>query len=114
MRGTVQRALLAASRALLAMMAGAVVVGCGPTYPNCDTDEQCHEGEFCINGRCQDCRDDSHCPSGQRCTEGACDPIPGWCDGDADCPADQECVDNFCQPRPVVAEEQLPPPEAGP
>lgn len=100
----VQKGLLTASNAALAFVAGAVMLGCGPTYPNCDTDEQCHEGEFCVNGTCQDCRDDSHCPAGQRCSEGACDPIPGWCNGDADCPADQECVDNFCRPRPVVTE----------
>lgn len=89
---------------------GALAVGCGPTYPNCDNDEQCHEGEFCINGRCQDCRDDSHCPTGQRCQEGACDAIPGWCNSDADCPPDQECVNNFCRPRPVVAETPIEPP----
>ncbi len=86
------------------------VAACGPTYPNCDNDEQCHEGEFCVNGRCQDCRDDSHCPRGQRCTEYRCEPTPGWCESDADCPASQECVDNFCRPRPVVAEDTPPPP----
>lgn len=81
---------------------GAVgITGCGPTYPSCDQDEQCHEGEVCVNGRCQDCRDDSHCPAGQMCERGACSPIPGWCASDADCPADEECVRHFCRPRPV-------------
>lgn len=113
MNGMVRRSLLAASGAAIAMTAGVAVVGCGPTYPNCDNDEQCHEGEFCVNGRCQDCRDDSHCPTGQRCERGRCEAIPGWCNSDADCPPDQECVDNFCRPRPVVSETpvQAPPPQ---
>lgn len=97
----------------LGAIAGAATGGCGPTYPNCDNDEQCHEGEFCINGRCQDCRDDSHCPTGQRCTSGACEPVPGWCASDADCPSTEECVNNFCQPRPV-AQTTVEPPPPGP
>lgn len=104
------RGLSVATGAFFAVIAGAAVVGCGPTYPNCDNDEQCHEGEFCVNGRCQDCRDDSHCPRGQQCDEGACTPIPGWCDTDAQCGPDEECVGNRCQPRPVVTETETPPP----
>ncbi len=88
----------------------ALAIGCGPTYPNCDNDEQCHEGEFCVNGRCQDCRDDSQCPTGQQCDQNDCVPIPGWCNGDADCPPDQMCVSNHCEPRPVVAETPVEPP----
>jgi peptidoglycan-associated lipoprotein len=92
MNRSLQEGLIAATAALLALGA----IGCGPTYPNCDNDEQCHEGEFCVNGRCQDCRDDSQCPSGQQCEEGACGRIPGWCSSDSDCGPDQECVDNRC------------------
>ena len=97
-----QRAL---SIALTLGAASALVVGCGPTYPNCDTDEQCHEGEFCVNGHCEDCRDDSQCPTGQMCESNDCVPIPGWCNSDADCPASQECVRNHCQDRPPVVAE---------
>lgn len=96
--------------ALFAVAApSAILAGCGPTYPNCDTDEQCHEGEFCVNGRCEDCRDDSHCPEGQQCDSGACAPIPGWCNSDRMCAADEMCdmATNRCVPRPVV--ESLPP-----
>ena len=84
----------------------ALLAGCGPTYPNCDTDEQCHEGEFCVNGRCEDCRDDSHCPEGQQCDSGACAPIPGWCNSDRMCASDEMCdlATNRCVPRPVVAD----------
>lgn len=101
-----QRMLLAA----LALGAGSVFVGCGPTYPNCDTDEQCHEGEFCVNGHCEDCRDDSQCPTGQMCEQNDCVPIPGWCNSDRDCPADQMCERNHCVPRPVVEETPVAPP----
>jgi peptidoglycan-associated lipoprotein len=107
----VYRGLAMMAGVLFAVVSGASMVGCGPTYPNCDNDEQCHEGEFCINGRCQDCRDDSHCPRGQQCDSGACTPIPGWCDTDAQCPADQECVGNRCRPRPVQAVSEPPAPQ---
>ncbi|MDQ3033112.1 MAG: OmpA family protein [Myxococcota bacterium] len=106
------RGLAVATSGWLALAAGAIVGGCGPTYPNCNNDEQCHEGEFCVNGQCQDCRDDSQCPVGQRCTSGACEPTPGWCASDADCGPDEECVENFCQPRPVETTTEVP--EAGP
>jgi peptidoglycan-associated lipoprotein len=106
-QGFAQRVLKIA----LALGAGsALMVGCGPTYPNCDTDEQCHEGEFCVNGHCEDCRDDSQCPTGQMCESNDCVPIPGWCNSDADCPASQECVRNHCQDRPVVSEVPVEPP----
>lgn len=96
-----------------ALALGALVAGCGPTYPNCDTDEQCHEGEFCVNGHCEDCRDDSHCPEGQQCDSGACAPIPGWCNSDSMCRADEMCdmATNRCVARPVeTAIEEGPPP----
>ena len=103
--------------ALFAVAApSAILAGCGPTYPNCDTDEQCHEGEFCVNGRCEDCRDDSHCPEGQQCDSGACAPIPGWCNSDSMCASDEMCAlaTNRCVPRPVVEaiepEPTTPPP----
>lgn len=95
---------LAAAMTVTALAA----IGCGPSYPNCDNDEQCHEGEFCVNGRCQDCRDDSQCATGQMCEQNACVPIPGWCGSDADCPADEQCVRNHCVPRAAAA-EPLPP-----
>ncbi|MFN7698784.1 MAG: OmpA family protein [Deltaproteobacteria bacterium] len=88
-------------KSVIAVGMSALGIACGPTYPNCDNDEQCHEGEFCVNGRCQDCRDDSQCPTGQMCEQYDCVPIPGWCNSDADCPADQMCTNNRCVPRPV-------------
>ncbi len=72
--------------------------GCGPDYPNCDNDEDCHEGEFCVNGQCQQCREASDCGPGQQCTGGRCEDVPGYCGSNADCPEGQECVNNRCTP----------------
>ncbi len=69
----------------------------GPEYPNCDNDEHCHEGEYCVNGQCQQCRPgENDCGPGQQCVDGRCDSIPGWCGSGSDCPGGQECVDNRC------------------
>jgi len=81
----------------LVPVAFGLVAACGPEYPNCGHDEDCHEGEFCVNGQCQDCRSDSDCPAGQSCANGACSPIDGYCDSSTPCPSGQECVSNRCQ-----------------
>lgn len=72
-----------------------LAMGCGPTYPKCDNDEDCHEGEFCVNGQCQMCRTSADCPTGQACNAGACEPITGFCESDSDCPGG-ECENNRC------------------
>src|SRR5690606_3266765 len=82
---------------LLAASAAAMLgVGCGPDYPSCDTDGDCHDGEFCVNGQCQQCREDADCGAGQACNGGRCDDIPGYCSANTDCPAGQTCVNNAC------------------
>lgn len=92
------------NRFLSLIFLSALAVACGPTYPNCNNDEQCHENEFCVNGHCQACRDDSNCPAGQRCASGACEAIPGYCANDSACAADEECVGNRCRRRSSQAE----------
>ena len=82
--------------ALAALVAGAA--GCGPDYPNCDKDEHCHEGEYCVNNRCQQCRDNGDCPEGQECAAGACRVIPDYCRGPGDCAPGQVCRDSRCGP----------------
>jgi len=100
------RHTLALSALTLAALA---TTACGPDYPNCDNDENCHEGEFCVNGTCQDCRTNSDCATGQQCTSGACEEIPGYCDAQTPCPAGQECVGNRCQAvREVECDEARP------
>ena len=84
-----------------------LAVGCGPTYPKCDQDDDCHQAEFCVNGMCQQCRGDQDCAAGQRCAAGACQPIPGYCTSSADCGPGQECQGNVCvaQTQSVAAPE---------
>lgn len=78
------------------LLLGAAACG-GPEYPNCNNDEDCHEGEFCVNGLCQQCRPDMNdCGPGQNCVDGRCEDIPGWCSSNADCPDGQECQNNSC------------------
>lgn len=88
---------LTAPFAALFTFATLLLAGCGPEYPACDTDGDCREGEFCVNGQCQDCRTDGDCETGQQCRSGACEDIPGYCDAATPCPAGQECVNNRCQ-----------------
>jgi len=90
-----------------------LVVGCGPTYPKCDNDEDCHEGEYCVNGQCQMCRTSADCPTGQACNAGACEPISGFCESAADCPGGQECRNNQCVAA-TQSSTDLPPPDTGP
>ena len=74
-----------------------LLVGCGPQYPNCNDDSNCHQGEFCVNGTCQQCRPDGNdCPAGRQCVEGRCDPVEGYCSSSGDCPDGQECQNNRC------------------
>lgn len=76
----------------------ALGAGCGPDYPNCDTDEDCRAGEFCVNNLCVKCRNDADCLVGQECRDGACRDIPGYCDSERRCPRSQVCRDNRCSP----------------
>lgn len=107
-------------KAPLAALAAAalLVIGCGPDYPNCDTDGDCHQGEYCVNGTCQQCRGNQDCPAGQQCNAGRCDPIEGYCSGNGDCPPGQECQGNRCvaatQSTTDVPQADTTPPPAGP
>lgn len=93
----------------LAAAATLLATACGPTYPNCDNDENCHQGEYCVNGQCQACRDDNDCPAGQSCNGGRCDPIDGYCADNSACPDGQECQNNRCVAMQSV---EMPEPEA--
>jgi peptidoglycan-associated lipoprotein len=75
-----------------------MLTGCPPKYPKCDKDDHCKEGEYCVNGMCQQCRDSKDCPKGQRCNKGRCEAIPGYCESRDDCPDGQICTDNRCGP----------------
>jgi peptidoglycan-associated lipoprotein len=77
--------LVVASVGLMAL------VGCGPTYPKCETDEHCaKKSEVCVNGLCKQCRDDSQCNQNDACgqcqADGTCGRRAGCCTSDIDCP----------------------------
>ena len=57
---------------LPALVLLALAAGCPPKYPKCDGDKDCHAGEFCVNGRCQQCRSDGDCKGG-KCNAGRCE-----------------------------------------
>jgi peptidoglycan-associated lipoprotein len=79
------------------VLAGVLALnGCGPTYPKCDKDKDCHEKEFCVNGQCQQCRDDADCQAGEACNKGRCEPKA--CSDDSVCPAGQSCIGGVCKP----------------
>jgi peptidoglycan-associated lipoprotein len=88
---------------LAAVLLSAFVLasGCGPTYPNCNSDEDCNKEkdrhEFCVNAKCQQCRNDADCGKGKMCSAGRCDAIPDYCDDDSQCPKGS-CIGNRCKP----------------
>jgi peptidoglycan-associated lipoprotein len=74
-----------------------MVTSCNPKYPACEQDSHCREGEFCVNGQCQECRDDGDCPEDMKCARGVCR-NPGYCEETSDCAEGQVCRDNRCSP----------------
>ena len=66
-------------------------LGCGPTYPECDNDENCADhSEYCVDSLCRQCRDDSHCSGSDACKicgpGYSCVTRAGCCHSDLDCP----------------------------
>ena len=73
----------------------------------CINDEDCGDGECCVNSECgecppePECEEDSDCPEGQHCEDGECvddddvPPEPG-CENDNDCPGSECCTDSEC------------------
>jgi peptidoglycan-associated lipoprotein len=74
----------------------ALLTGCPPKYPKCNKDEDCREGEFCVNGMCQQCRTSKDCLKGQICKGGRC--VSGGCETSEDCPDGKACKDGKCVP----------------
>ena len=73
------------------------IASCSPKYPKCNSDSDCRENEFCVNGQCQQCRQDADCDKGQQCRGGRCEDIAGYCESAADCPNGQACLNNRCK-----------------
>ena len=78
----------------LGVLGLAVLTGCPPTYPKCDSDEQCKShNEVCVNGTCQECGKDADCKAGFICKANKCAPKP-------ECQADGDRRDCVAQPNP--------------
>jgi peptidoglycan-associated lipoprotein len=61
----------------LGVLGVAILTGCPPTYPKCDSDEQCKShNEVCVNGQCQECATDANCKGGFVCQGNKCTPKP--------------------------------------
>ncbi len=91
----------------LGLVAVVGLMGCPrPPYPKCETDKDCKEAEFCVNGQCQQCRDDKDCKDGKICKAGRCEEKPGpkACTTTEDCPPNQSCLDGVCKPCSTDAE----------
>ena len=110
--------LTAATLAAMILTVGLVVSGCKPDYPTCETDKDCHDKEFCVARKCQQCRDSADCPTGQacksdkdcpggHCNKGACSAKKA-CKTEDDCAQDEDCVNGFCTKERAPAP---PPPE---
>jgi peptidoglycan-associated lipoprotein len=81
----------------MSLVAAAVLTGCPPAYPNCDSDQQCKEkGEVCVQGKCQECAADANCKEGFTCQGNKCVPKPPECTSDAACTGGRICEANKC------------------
>jgi peptidoglycan-associated lipoprotein len=107
----------------------AVLSGCPPTYPKCQSDEQCKDHkEVCVQGACQQCATDAHCQTGFVCQQQKCVPKPecttdtqcsggkkcqtgkctlpqGACSQDSDCANGGKCKNNACLEKGACTEE---------
>jgi peptidoglycan-associated lipoprotein len=92
----------------------ALTGGCGPKYPKCDKDENCHAGEYCVDGQCQECRTDAHCGPGKTCNAGRCEETTGYCTSDDACGVNEKCERNRCVTRGETLESSSREPAAAP
>jgi peptidoglycan-associated lipoprotein len=86
----------------LLFASGVVLTGCGPTYPNCSSDDHCKaKGEFCVDSKCAQCRVDANCPGAGTdqcvaCVKGACGRKPDCCSTKLDCGNGKKCEGGKC------------------
>ena len=92
----------------LGVLSLAVFTGCPPTYPKCDSDEQCKShNEVCVAGQCQECAKDDNCKAGFVCQANKCVPKPE-CTTDQNCPAGSSCQSGKCTPKACTADGDCP------
>lgn len=96
---------------LLLTVAGAALLltalpGCPPTYPKCNSDENCSEkGEVCVQGQCRECATDQNCKPGFVCDLNRCVPKPE-CTSDAACGAGRKCQGGRCLAEAPVTKQE--------
>ena len=88
----------------LLLLAGLAAFGRKPDYPSCETDKDCHDKEFCVARKCQQCRDSADCPVGSSCNAGKCVAITGYCRSKSDCPAATRGASWISSPTPWPVE----------
>ena len=75
---------------LILLIAAGLLLACGPSYPECDSDDDCaSHNQVCVDKFCRDCRDDSQCnrvDPCMACEAYACGRRAGCCKSDLDCP----------------------------
>lgn len=92
--------LLVSLPTLLGAAAMVLLAGCPdktPKFPACDKDEDCKEGQRCINKKCVECGENSDCPDGQACRDGACIAEDAECTSDDECEDGQVCKNGQCE-----------------
>jgi peptidoglycan-associated lipoprotein len=76
--------------------AAMLFTACPPTYPKCESDENCKEkGEVCVQGQCQECATTANCKEGFVCEASKCVPKPE-CTSDAACGEGKKCSQGKC------------------
>ncbi len=84
------------STASLAAVSLVALSGCPPTYPKCESDENCKEkGEVCVQGMCQECATTANCKAGFVCDANKCVPKPE-CTDDGACGDGKKCQQGKC------------------
>lgn len=74
-----------------------VFTACPPTYPKCNSDENCTEkGEVCVQGQCQECQNDANCKTGFVCQDFKCVPKPECTPAGNECGTGEKCKAGKC------------------
>ncbi len=87
-------------------VSAALMAACAASAPGntCNSDGDCPEGQFCLDGTCstglpeggEPCDSDADCPGGYCDDEGACQTGARPCEDDDDCKGDHVCEDGAC------------------
>jgi peptidoglycan-associated lipoprotein len=64
--------------------------------PECVKDDDCSDGQVCKAGKCAACVSDGECGPGGNCAAGVCERAKA-CAQDEDCEDHEDCVDGFCK-----------------